>query len=102
LKVLTLQHQKLNKVFTSLTNCITLFLLLLCCYACDSANTPLDATTRERIDSLYIVGSNAARDEVDSICKKERELRFNALVDSIRNERLREIEAQLKSVRELQ
>lgn len=75
---------------------LSIFFLLL--GACGNPNTPLDAGTRQKIDSLTAGGINAARQELDSLCLLQRATVLPGLVDSIKKKRLREIERQLKTV----
>lgn len=73
-------------------------LLLLLFTGCDSPNTPLDAETRRAIDSISNAQINLARAELDTLCGQRRIAEMPLLVDSIKKIRLREIEAQLKTV----
>jgi len=66
--------------------------------ACDSADTPLDAGTRQRIDSTAAAQIRMARIELDSVCAGQRNTELSRLVDSIKNKRLQEIERQLRTV----
>ncbi|MDO8367415.1 MAG: hypothetical protein Q7T20_11500 [Saprospiraceae bacterium] len=66
--------------------------------ACGSQNTPLDAGTRIRIDSITNAQIARAQQESDSICKAAQTTLLPHLVDSIKNIRLREIEEQLRTV----
>lgn len=88
-----------RKLFSIPGNCL-LFLLpvALCLPACDSANTPLDAETRFRIDSLVNVQIGQAQKEHDSLCKAANLTQLPLLIDSIKKIRVREIEEQLKTV----
>lgn len=72
--------------------------LLLFAAACGDPNVPLDATARKQVDSLSAVGIGIARQQQDSICKDQRINLLPLLIDSIKKERLRTIEAQLKQV----
>jgi hypothetical protein len=69
-----------------------------CLLSCGSPNTPLDAQTREAIDSISIAQIGAAQTELDSFCKQRRKLEIPRLVDSIKQLRLKEIQEQLKTV----
>lgn len=72
-----------------------------CCHlllACGSPNTPLDADTRIRIDSIANAQIARAQLEYDSLCKAVLLTELPRLVDSIKQIRLREIEEQLKTV----
>lgn len=79
--------------------CKTLFLpVYLFCAACGNPNTPLDAGTRQAIDSISAAETRKARVEIDSLCNIDRSTVLPRLVDSIRQKRLREIQEQLKTV----
>lgn len=66
--------------------------------ACGSPNTPLDADTRIRIDSIANAEIAKAQVKYDSLCKAAKTTQLPHLVDSIKKIRLREIEEQLKTV----
>lgn len=66
--------------------------------ACGNPNTPLDAGTRNRIDSTAAAQIRIASVELDSLCKLQHETVLPQLVDSIKQKRLSEIREQLKSV----
>jgi hypothetical protein len=66
--------------------------------ACGGANTPLDADTRQEIDSLANEGITRTRLEIDSLCQQAQAAQLPHLVDSIKKIRLREIEEQLRTV----
>ena len=68
------------------------------CFACGNSNTPLDAGTRQAIDSIAAAETRKARVEIDSLCNLDRSTVLPRLVDSIRQKRLREIQEQLKTV----
>lgn len=71
----------------------------MCCLsACGSSNTPLDADTRSRIDSIANAQIAKAQMEHDSLCKAAEIAQLPHLVDSIRQIREREIQEQLKAV----
>jgi hypothetical protein len=70
----------------------------LCLAACGSQNTPLDADTRIRIDSIANAEIANAQVKYDSLCKVAQVTQLPHLVDSIKKIRLREIEEQLKTV----
>lgn len=74
---------------------LALFFLLL---SCNNADTPLDAETRQVIDSISAAQIRSARAELDSLCKRDRVTVLPLLIDSLRKERLKEIERQLKTV----
>ncbi|MCC7467227.1 MAG: hypothetical protein IT261_13195 [Saprospiraceae bacterium] len=66
--------------------------------SCGNANTPLDADTRSRIDSISNARIAIAQKEYDSLCKSAQTTILPQLVDSLKQERLREIQEQLKTV----
>lgn len=66
--------------------------------ACGGPNTPLDAGTRQAIDSIAAAEIRQARMEIDSLCGVERRTVLPRLVDSIKQKRMREIREQLKTV----
>ena len=73
-------------------------LLPLAFCACGSPSTPLDADTRQRIDSAATEQIRLATFGLDSHCTYIRYSSMQRLVDSIKQVRLREIEEQLKAV----
>lgn len=76
-------------------------LLAACCLlltACGGPNTPLDAGTRQAIDSIAAAEVRQARMDIDSLCKLDRTILLPRLVDSIKQKRVREIQEQLKTV----
>lgn len=73
-------------------------LLCFCAIACGSSNTPLDAGTRQAIDSISSLQIRQARVELDTQCAARRRTELPRLVDSIKNERIREIQQQLRTV----
>lgn len=75
-----------------------LLILSLSWAACGQSGTPLDADTRQKIDSISVVQIRTARAEMDSLCGIERRVALPRLVDSIKQKRLNEIRNQLKSV----
>lgn len=74
------------------------YLLLPLLSACGSPNTPLDADTRQAIDSISQAQINIARQELDTLCQQRRLTDLPRMVDSIKQHRLREIQEQLKTV----
>lgn len=83
--------------------CIILVFVALACIAtgtagCGNSETPLDAKTREAIDSLSTAEIRLLRVELDSQCQMARVTEMPHLVDSIKQVRLREIQEQLKTV----
>ncbi len=66
--------------------------------SCGSAETPLDANTRQTIDSLATAEIRLLRVELDSQCQMARVTVLPQLVDSIKQVRQREIEAQLRTI----
>ncbi|MCE7922336.1 MAG: hypothetical protein DYG98_04715 [Haliscomenobacteraceae bacterium CHB4] len=77
---------------------INLLLLLPLFSACGSQNKPLDADTRQAIDSISQVQINIARQELDTLCQQRRLTELPRMIDSIKQHRLREIQEQLKTV----
>ncbi len=75
-----------------------LLLLLPLLTACGSPDTPIDADTRLRIDSIAAAQTRLAQRELDSLCKSERTALMPLLVDSIKQVRQKEIEEQMKTV----
>ncbi len=74
------------------------FALLFLLLSCNNADTPLDAETRRVIDSISADQIRNARAQLDSSCKRDRTTVLPLLIDSLRKERLKEIERQLKTV----
>ncbi len=66
--------------------------------ACTNANAPLEPKVRYRIDSIATVQMQRAQAEIDSLCALEHLRRLPVLTDSIRRQRLREIERQLQTL----
>ena len=66
--------------------------------ACGGPDAPLDADTRQRIDSIAAAQIRQTQLSLDSFCQAERSARLPVLMDSIRQVRLREIEEKLKSI----
>ena len=71
---------------------------LLSLQACGAPDTPIDAETRMRIDSIANAQIAKAQMEHDSLCKNAKITLLPHLVDSIKKIRLLEIEEQLKTV----
>ena len=86
------------------TTSIAFICRLLCCacclllFACDGPDTPLDAVTRQTIDSIATVEIRLARAELDSLCQLQQTTVLPLLVDSIKQKRLQEIQQQLKTI----
>lgn len=66
--------------------------------SCGNSSTPLDAETRDRIDSLANAQISDIQVKHDSLCKNAQQTQLPRLVDSIKQIRLQEIEEQLKTV----
>lgn len=81
-----------------LTTGLRFALLALCLQACSGSNQPLDAATRQAVDSLSTAQIRQARADLDSLCLQQRTTVLPQMVDSIKKHRLREIEEQLKTV----
>ena len=75
-----------------------LLLLLLSLSACGGPDTPLDANTRQKIDSTSAAQIRLARAEMDSFCAVERKTTLPHFIDSIKQKRLEEIR-QLRTAR---
>jgi hypothetical protein len=75
-------------------------LLLLLCFlsACNAPETPIDADTRHRIDSIAAERIRELRTELDSACSRATRTEIPHLVDSIKKERVREIEEKLRNL----
>lgn len=67
-------------------------------WACGGTETPIDANTRQTIDSLSTAAIRQLRMEMDSQCHLAQTTQIPHLVDSIKQVRLREIEAQLRTI----
>ena len=99
-----MNYLKLNKeaacisILLPVSICLVSFALCFSLAACGGPNTPLDAGTRQVIDSIAAAEIRQARMEIDSLCKLERSTVLPRLVDSIKQKRLREIQEQLKTV----
>lgn len=65
---------------------------------CEGPDTPLDADTRQRIDSLSNAEIRRLRIELDSVCAVQERTVLPRLVDSFQQVRRREIEEQLKTL----
>ena len=66
--------------------------------ACDGPGAPLDADTRQRIDSISNTHIRLSKIELDSLCKLREKTELAGLVDSFKQLRMREIEEQMKTV----
>lgn len=75
-----------------------LLLLLPLLTACGNPDTPIDADSRQAIDSISSSQISLARMELDSLCQQRRATELPRLVDSIKQVRLREIQEQMKTV----
>ncbi len=74
------------------------FLILIIFTACGETDKPLDAQTRREIDSISAIQIRLVRAQIDSICQIQRQTILPKLVDSIKIERLQEIQEALKNV----
>lgn len=72
--------------------------ILLFCPACDPVAAPLDADTRLRIDTTVLAINRKAQIELDNQCKQAQLTILPKLIDSIKQVRKREIEAQLRNI----
>lgn len=76
-----------------------LLLVLLYVSACGNVpDPPLDADTRQRIDSISAAQIRNLRLVLDSQCRSERATLLPVMMDSIRKVRLREIEEKLRTI----
>lgn len=66
--------------------------------ACGSQSKPLDADTRQAIDSISNVQTNLVRNQMDTLCQQRRLTELPRMADSIKRHRLEEIQEQLKTV----
>lgn len=81
------------------TICAFVFVALLMVFtSCSHSERPLDANTRQAIDSISSVQITLARKEMDSLCQQRRLTELPRIVDSIKQKRLMEIERQLKTI----
>jgi GNAT superfamily N-acetyltransferase len=73
--------------------------IVLCLFAfgsCEGQEKPLDADTRQIIDSISTDQIRIARQELDSLCQLSKTTTLPRLIDSIKAVRKREIEEKLK------
>lgn len=66
--------------------------------ACGGSDAPLDADTRQKIDSTANSQIRLAHIEIDSMCALRERTDLPRLVDSFKQLRLREIREQMKTV----
>lgn len=66
--------------------------------SCGSPDTPLDADTKQAIDSITAIRTREVRAEMDTLCNRRRLTDLPRMVDSIKQVRRREIEEALKTV----
>ena len=66
--------------------------------ACGGPDAPLDAGTRQRIDSIAAAQIRETSLLLDSVCQAQRTVQLPLLMDSIRQVRLREIEEKLRTI----
>lgn len=71
---------------------------LLLAIACGGPNTPLEADTRERIDSLATAAMRDVRVRLDSQCLLDRRQVMPQMVDSLVAVRRAQIEEKLRNV----
>jgi hypothetical protein len=76
---------------------LLVFLAFVGVAAC-SSEAPMDAKTRDTIDSTATSQISLARKELDSLCSAAEKTKLPQLVDSIKKVRQREIEQQLKNI----
>lgn len=77
---------------------ITFFCCFLSLMACVNTNRPLDADERHQVDSLAAAAIGVARRDLDSICRDQRKNYLPLLIDSLKKERLRNIQEQIKQI----
>jgi hypothetical protein len=65
---------------------------------CGNNSAPLDAETRTLIDSIANVQVALAQKQYDSLCLVAQTTVLPNLIDSLKKERLREIQEQLKTI----
>jgi hypothetical protein len=75
---------------------LSIFLFAIC--SCDQGERPLDAEVKQRIDSLSNVRIREAKAELDTLCKHQHLTLLPLLIDSIKKERMKEIEQALKTI----
>ncbi len=75
-----------------------LFCLLWTVPACDPADMPLDAHSRRRVDSLTNVGTLRVQKEMDSLCLVQKTTVLPLLIDSIKRQRMKEIQENLRTI----
>lgn len=77
-------------------------LLFFCCFfsftACVNTNRPLDADERHQVDSLAAAAIGVARRDLDSVCRDQKKNYLPVLIDSLKKERLRNIQEQIKQI----
>lgn len=66
------------------------------CVSCFEPDTTLAPEDYQYIDSLYNENASDIRHEVDSICGVRRDSMFNTMVDSIKQDYIKEIEQIIK------
>lgn len=76
------------------TDKLAVFILCMV-FLCPSCGYDKDALSEEEkryVDSLYNQSVNDFRRTIDSICNKQKDALFNQVIDSLKKERLEEIE----------
>lgn len=76
----------------------TLAWILVFFTACGDNAKPMDADTRQEIDSLSAQQIRQLKIELDTLCAEQRRTVLPHLVDSIKAVRLREIEEKLRGI----
>lgn len=66
--------------------------------ACEGSSAPMDAETRQAIDSIATAQISTLRVQLDTQCAQRHRTELPLLIDSIRQKRLKEINEKLKGV----
>ena len=77
---------------------LTFFLFSLLSSSCSNEGEPLDSKAKRAIDSISTAQIRTLRHELDSLCVLEKKQNIERLVDSIKEERRREINELTKSL----
>jgi hypothetical protein len=78
--------------------CSSLMVFCMLLTACNAVDKPIDAETRQVIDSISTTQIRQARLELDSVCAAQRTTELSRLIDSIKQRRLKEIDEKLRTV----
>lgn len=66
--------------------------------SCFSSSKPMDPSTRQAIDSISNAEIARIQTEMDSLCKLHRITDMPRLIDSVKQQRLKQIQEQLRNV----